>query len=79
MVLLYFFEDYGSHLSVDGGDLLEHGSYILVDGNYMDEARDAIISKNFRPIKSLSFMIFRGTLTFWWLCCLFVDRGSCTW
>ena len=50
MVLFYFFEDYGSHLSVDG--------------NFMDEAGDAIISKSFRPIKSLSFMIFRGTTHF---------------
>ena len=28
MVHLNFFKDYGSHLSVDGGDLLEHGSYL---------------------------------------------------
>ena len=40
MVHLNFFEDYGSHLSVDCGDLLQHGSYLLVDGNYIDEARE---------------------------------------
>ena len=48
----------------DGGDLLEHGSYLPVDGNYMDEARDAIVSKKFCLIKNLSFMIFRGRTHF---------------